>query len=335
MTKDTKQLLDKWEYEIFYKENGRPILKVRPDPNLNITKPKTLAKYYPLTQNSLNAFINDSFYLAQPDNFNDLFDFSPLAIDFSAYEFVDFENLFHVNKRKIELEKYNLNANKYKNDIKDDFYRSWVQMNGILCLTKNVDNDLMWAHYTNNEGFLLEFDLAKLPINYLGPFPINYVKERCKVKFNRNIDVNLGLFIEALIKKKIWDYEDEYRLFFYPEDINKYFQVNGIYSNESFEASKIERYISYSNDAISKIVLGFNFLGKDITKVNDYQYIIDLKHENSPIKYCILSKVIRENINTELLFQDFNDYSLKTIPVKIKYAGGTKFEVLKARIEAG
>jgi hypothetical protein len=75
--------------------------------------------------------------------------------------------------------------------VKNTLYGIWISLFGIFCMTEDKSNDLMWAHYTNNRGFLLEFDYEQFGTNFFGPYPMNYIEQLERIDFS-NIDKNLG-----------------------------------------------------------------------------------------------------------------------------------------------
>lgn len=107
----------------------------------------------------------------------------------------------------------------------------------ISCLTTNPYNILMWAHYANkHEGICIEYDISKL-------FDIegNYILR--KVEYNTNLTFDYNNELDNLfnikndlqyysadskypidiffMKHKAWKYEDEYKLIYYKENIEK------------------------------------------------------------------------------------------------------------------
>lgn len=107
----------------------------------------------------------------------------------------------------------------------------------ISCLTTNPYNILMWAHYANkHEGICIEYDMSKL-------FDIeeNYILR--KVEYNTNLTFDYNIELDNLfntrndlqyystdskypidiffMKHKDWLYEDEYKLIYYEENIEK------------------------------------------------------------------------------------------------------------------
>jgi len=325
-----KIIINSWEYEIIYNNYDLPKLIVKPDPSKNILAPTTLSKYYSLNHNNINAFFNNSFYVAQPDNFNDLFDFNLFAIDFSSFDFEDIERMFPAYNKQKALDLFNKDPKEHLNSIKELAYKKWIEKFGILCLTESINNYLMWAHYSDNAGFLVEFDYSKFPPNSLGPFPINYVLKKHKLNL-RKINVLLGFFMESLTKKQIWDYENEYRFFFYPPNKKSVFQVTGRFSNDEFNFEKQERFISYPKEAIVKVILGFNFFGNALERLEEYQYRVNLQDNKSSMKIYLLNKLIKDEVTVELIGQNMDKYELIPIPIKITPINGTVFEIKEYR----
>ena len=70
---------------------------------------------------------------------------------------------------------YLYNQGELDSDVKN-IIKSQKEKLRICSLSNINNNDLMWAHYTNNLGFLLEFNHNNFNKNkFLGPYPMNYV----------------------------------------------------------------------------------------------------------------------------------------------------------------
>lgn len=178
-------------------------------------------------------------------------------------------------EKKEAFDAFQNNKIEYLEKLRNTLYANWISLIGILCMTKDNDNELMWAHYTNNSGFLLEFNHNNFSKNnFWGPYPMNYVPSLKTIDFS-TIDKNLGFFVASLIKKDSWVYENEFRYFCLP-DIKKNFKVTGRYSNSQFGFDLQERLVSYPNTALNKIILAFNFYKDDIIiidpPVGSYEY---------------------------------------------------------------
>jgi len=85
----------------------------------------------------------------------------------------------------------------------------------ICSFTTSKDNLLFWSHYADShKGFCVEFDAARLPISYA--YKVRYKDEYPKVIYPSPSDATC--FTPALIKSKAWEYEEEFRTIFVPED---------------------------------------------------------------------------------------------------------------------
>jgi hypothetical protein len=127
--------------------------------------------------------------------------------------------------RKKKIEQNTSNAEKLEeihlNRIKNQLYREV----GILCLTKQPDNILMWSHYAEKHtGFVIGFDtqsdfFAKRP-NELGEIgelqDVDYSKDRptIEVPFTQESpDVNI-----FFTKNEDWRYQAEWRIVLFLKD---------------------------------------------------------------------------------------------------------------------
>lgn len=125
---------------------------------------------------------------------------------------------------------------------------------GIYSLSKNVSNELLWAHYASGHtGFAIEYDIdyLKKSLNFnkyfqkLFDLEISYVN---KVPTLTMMDLPPHGNIERILKKcigtksKAWEYEEEIRLVFDAIglfDID-YRAITGIYFGYRMEESEIE-----------------------------------------------------------------------------------------------
>lgn len=324
--------INNWEYHISYStqnEKKIPILKIKPDKE--IIKPTTLSKYYALNNNNVLAFINQQFYVSQPDDLNDLFDFYLDLIDFSNHEFSHIEMLFtDGQERDNARQEFQSNKHLFLEKVRNSLYRIWISTFGILCMTEDKVNDLMWAHYTNNRGFLIEFDYDKFGSNYFGPYPINYIEKLEKLDFCK-FENNLGFFMASLLKKLVWEYEKEFRFFCLPE-IKNNFKVSGRFSNAEFNFDLQDRLVNYPRSAIKKVLLGFHFYSENITtSIGQYEYFLNFRSENSLLKIALLNKIIQEKIPTEVCVQDRMTFCLTSIPIEITHIDRATYKVKEFR----
>ena len=121
---------------------------------------------------------------------------------------------------------FRLSSPEYRSFVLTTMRQSLDETIGILCLTEDPDNLLMWAHYANhNRGFVIEFDEKhgyfdrKEKPGELRRYlkKVNYSEERPEIiLFNlelsdgENIDVWINKFFWN--KSSVWEYEQEWRM---------------------------------------------------------------------------------------------------------------------------
>jgi hypothetical protein len=165
---------------------------------------------------NLHHILNGSIRLTQPGAFNDPFE---LAIEIYCPPEVLTTELnigFDIKQKRRKKLKYKLN-----DDIKGEYCHDYIsrvlieQLNssmGILCLTKNSDSLLMWAHYANGySGVVIEFD-DEHPF-FEGLLEVRYTAKRPRVDIRNFFEDNGNIPIsELFIKPSEWKYEREIRL---------------------------------------------------------------------------------------------------------------------------
>lgn len=87
----------------------------------------------------------------------------------------------------------------------------WRGRNGLLCLSRNWDNLLLWSHYgASHTGVCLGFDIPDGPDAF--DLDVHYQPNVLQIK-SRD-DVNLDLVTRLLrTKHESWSYEQEMRMF--------------------------------------------------------------------------------------------------------------------------
>lgn len=84
------------------------------------------------------------------------------------------------------------------------------EANGILCLSSEPDNILLWSHYAkDHKGVCLVFDISKDIESFTTPLKVDYDNHYPKYNYIRNPEMVLKV---ALKKAKMWNYEKEYRV---------------------------------------------------------------------------------------------------------------------------
>lgn len=223
---------------------------------------QTLYKYCSIsTENQLHRFIEilkGRIYFSSPSKFNDPFELSakvnistsPLLYGLTAREKEEVQRTFRLRAPEAVSEE-------------------WREKIGILCLSEDPKNILMWSHYANNHsGICIGFNTEITPFNTAAA--ITYSDERPKAEFNSN--PNRLIERVLLTKSQHWQYEKEWRAIkrtIEDDELNFY--------NETFKADAsrleeiaeiIEQYggpntYTFDTNAIRSI-----FFGARITKGN-------------------------------------------------------------------
>jgi len=177
------------------------------------TQPETLYKYYSINNYSIEGFVNHFLFSAHPMTLNDKYDCAGELIDYSNLSLVNYIDRFSKELKLYSVEKV---QELYNSENKWILDRTFADLNhlilfmkfGIISLTEKYDDPLMWAHYSQNSGFVLKLKTTLLPADFFGPFPINYVDNLTKIDF-LNYHSALCVLYQSNVKQNIWATENE------------------------------------------------------------------------------------------------------------------------------
>lgn len=171
--------------------------------------------YKYVSSESLEKILNGSIRLTQPSGFNDPFELSMEIFD--PYNLNEGPRTFSFDTLhpRRDISKYVIDENFSHDNCNDFFSRKVIQqLNtaiGILCLSKNKDSHLMWAHYADSyRGAIIEFDSEHE--FFKGAFEINYVKQRPKLHIDYFLESEQIPVSELCSKSDVWSYEKEWRI---------------------------------------------------------------------------------------------------------------------------
>ncbi|WP_158935419.1 DUF2971 domain-containing protein [Burkholderia sp. S171] len=178
------------------------------------------------TSNTAKIFSEAGLFYAKPSTFNDPFD-GMLNFDYSAskeeaidYVFRSFGYQHRSRGRDIPVDLRYEEAKRTVDEMYDRtitgtywdnarYYRDLMDYYGVLALSAEKHNLLLWAHYAaNHKGLCLEFDWGQtgLPAVTEMVYATNYRK----VRFWAHTEDELAII--ALYQKSVdWSYEREYR----------------------------------------------------------------------------------------------------------------------------
>lgn len=185
-------------------------------------------KYLPFTDGALKAITESTMKFTCPLEFNDPFDCNP---------YYNKESILNYPKNRPDLYKKTIQnlglspgkgvqakrkiAASLKNSIDiGEFRRDLIKNVGIVCLSKDALNILMWSHYADfHKGMVLEFRIpikgtkedVSLMNERLTPFPVIYSKQRPHIMLGTEKPKDI---VEKLVLTKSihWKYEKEERV---------------------------------------------------------------------------------------------------------------------------
>lgn len=185
-------------------------------------------KYLPYSRPALETIVTGTMKFTCGLEFNDPFDCNP------HYDLSDLENipklrpdLFKAAGDRRGLSPAQRIAEKGKfiallrRSIRDGtFRRQQLERVGIVSLSREGTNILMWSHYAeNHKGFVLEFRIPVMgekrelahATDRLLPFPVTYQPARPTIRVGVELPEDLVNRI-VLTKSKEWEYEAEERV---------------------------------------------------------------------------------------------------------------------------
>ncbi|MDR3704583.1 MAG: DUF2971 domain-containing protein [Paludibacteraceae bacterium] len=235
-------------------------------------------------------------------------DCSPLFWNFSNLSESCYYKFYKDNATTFYKLNLDINYQKEKQtgfeQIKALFFRKISEKSGIISLTTNPLNTLMWAHYATEKGFAIELDWPKMKSNlnkgknnhiqdYVF-FPVQYVSDLKPIdSFQKNFNSqDVPFLYSTAVKRKDWEYENEWRLITFSDGYAPN-DVRGI----RFSNNNIERKIHYPLDAIKSITLGKNFFS-NVKRIDD---------EKFEISYSCCYKDKSEKNLVDFIFNNLND----------------------------
>ncbi len=197
-----------------------------------MSMPTKLYKYRSLAddmqwQYARNIIVDNEFYFCRPTEFNDPFECRPM---FRVEGTVDeialyFYKLLSRNRPELdEQSRRSMAATKASQMAADPpgqlqafierFHETQINNYGVLSLSADPENILMWAHYANNHrGICLEFSTDKALDNLCYAEPVTYQDEFPTINVLTAGDDPPQMMRTMLItKSKLWKYEQEWRL---------------------------------------------------------------------------------------------------------------------------
>ena len=221
-------------------------------------------KYLPFSDGSLRTLTNGTMKFACPADFNDPFDCLP---------HYDTESINQIAKTRPEIFKNAAQLRGYSPAERvrrkpqliaelrqriegGDFARDLLSSVGVVSLSTDALNILMWSHYADfHRGFVLEFRIpvmghredVPLAVDRLLPNPVSYSKERPHIKMGA--EAPHDLVNKCLLTKSTdWEYEKE-------ERVIDHIRGPGIY-------------LYRRNEVLSSVISGLRISNENLVQLN-------------------------------------------------------------------
>lgn len=301
--------------DVFKGKNGFEYVFDRGVYKINHPKkePTSLFKYYSNSRFSYEALFENYLYLSHPFDFNDSLDCSELIWDFSGLTEKDYLS-YNISSK---LDKATLKKKYLKGKLNGFFNlrrNMWIENTyklGIVSLTNNPLNKLMWAHYSGESGFMIELDYKTLIdeiknnnlrtlINYVA-YPINYVKRLKQIKIaNKFNSFDVPFLYSFGTKYKEWKYEEEWRIICFMNNLGV--PLSKVSALKKDIVGNSNRKLFYKKKALKKIILGMYFFNKSFVKH------VSSTTPNNPLIYTLKHSKEAEFINHISKFYSNNIY---------------------------
>ncbi|MCU6675100.1 DUF2971 domain-containing protein [Leclercia adecarboxylata] len=174
-----------------------------------------MALYKYVSANTLDFILNGSIRFTQPGGFNDPFELALEVFNPNIEPDKKLNLKFDINTKDRFIDNFILEDGFEHENCNDIFSRQLIQnLNekiGILCLTRNFDSHLMWAHYADEyNGAVIEFNEEHE--YFEGLFAVKYSQERPMIHINYFLENKTIPIADLCIKPEVWSYEKEWRL---------------------------------------------------------------------------------------------------------------------------
>lgn len=312
----------------------------------NKEEPNTFFKYYSVDDYKIDAILNNYLYASHPYSFNDSIDSSELLIDFREITLEVYKKIYRLIYSEENHEKTDFNK-KFKEDklssfdeIRRKFYLYFSRQLGLISLTTNPLNILMWSHYSTESGFIIEIDKKTLLENLknlnseIGDYclrPIQYVKNIESINmFKKEFKTPIIPFFMYMtsVKRSEWKYEDEWRLSIYKKNMGLPLAYLSPGSNDYI--GEQERRLFYPKEAIKNIILGkYFFNGNNTNKINS-----DLSFELKLTPFLDFVNYIFENYHDRLYMsgelETNNNFNRSIEKIKLVKENCNKFKIIRS-----
>lgn len=267
-------------------------------------KPPFFYKFYPIEPWLPDLLQGNSMLFSERNSFNDPFDSRPaFKISHDRNAAKKFINKGFPDKTlppAQRLIKINQLIELNKNPISNSNYaiEALLDSIGILCLTPNWDNHLLWAHYgAHHKGICIGF---KSDMDFFNTAqPVSY-QEKLPIIVRPDDDPSTVLEKALLTKPKCWEYEEEWRIL--KNKMSQFEKNIAYYEDKELQRLAIDcngpGIYKFQKDAIQSITIGIR------THPDQVKIVIDAVNKFNPSISMYMArqskieyKITREKIN--------------------------------------
>lgn len=246
------------------------------------TAPPVFYKFYPIEPWLPNLLSGNSMLFSERNSFNDPFDSRPA---FRISKNKDSARKFMNNgfpkkslppaKRLIKINQF-IEMKKVPTSTGNGPIDALLDSIGILCLTPNWDNQLLWAHYgAHHNGICIGF---KSDIDFFRTAQQVSYQEKLPIIVRPDDDPNSVLEKALLTKSKCWEYEEEWRIL--KNTTSQFERDTTFYQDKELQRLAIDcsgpGIYKFKNDAIHSITIGIR------THPNQVKLVIDAVKKFNP-----------------------------------------------------
>lgn len=316
---EQKILHDDWEY--LKDEKGN--MSIIPSEKDRRQLPETLFKYYELNEYSLESLENHEIYASHPNQLNDPFDTVSDLVSFDHVESIGTILSESIKEEPVIRERFIEEPLSLGNLAEQSHTIQLYSKLGIFCLTEDPNNMLMWAYYTNHQGFCVEYDYSSFSFPFHGPFQMKY-QEKFQILSIRN-GAHVCMLYQSNIKSIEWSHEKEWRIL--PEKRGGTLESKG-YDFLKDQKGVVPRTFPLENKPVKRIILGLNFFDtkNEMTRSDDSTMLLELK-TNVDKKNRLLDHIIEGDVPVSYSLKKPLMFGLYHVNVKI-----TRFDELKLKM---
>jgi hypothetical protein len=236
----------------------------------------------------------NELFLAPPSMFNDPFDCQIFAnfVNLSSEELEKYalrlikQASLSDNEKDFIINKIAKDPLTHQRSYEEIAIKSYDKFLGVLSLSANWNNVLMWSHYAAfHTGYCIGLNKDKLSSiqNFGAEGFVDYPEDNRFPSINPIEDGNVESYEKAVYNKSIdWNYEQEYRF-------TKIIQPDGF--------KEKDRVIKFDNNCIDEVIIGMNAdsnTQKEIINICADKNIPVYKAERVPFKFLITKTLLEK-----------------------------------------